>query len=95
MTKFKLVKAVRVKALPGNRLDVEFSDGTGGVADISDFVTQVHGSMIVPLHDETFFAKVFVEMGVPTWPNGCDVDPSRLRMDLEAAGTLRPAGAGA
>lgn len=95
MTKFKLVKAVRVKALPGYRLDVAFSDGTGGVADISDFVTQVHGSMVVPLRDETFFAKVFVEMGVPTWPNGCDVDPSRLRMDLEAAGALRAAGAAA
>ena len=35
---FKLVKAVRVIALPGYRLDIAFSDGTTGVSDISDFV---------------------------------------------------------
>ena len=92
---FKLVKAVRVKALTGYRLDIAFSDGTTGVSDISDFVTGLDGSMVLPLRDETFFAKVFLEMGVPTWPNGCDVDPSRLRMDLEAAGLLRTEGAAA
>lgn len=95
MTKFKLVKAVRVRALPGYRLDVDFSDGTSGVADIREFVTKVDGSMVLPLREEAFFARVFLEMGTPTWPNGCDVDPSRLRMDLEAAGTLRTTGAAA
>lgn len=94
MKTFKLVKAVRVKALPGYRLDVAFSDGTGGVADISDFVT-LDGSMVRPLRDEAFFARVFIEMGVPTWPNGCDVDPTKLRMDLEAAGELKAVGAAA
>jgi len=95
MMSFKLVKAVRVIALPGYRLDIAFSDGTTGVSDISDFVAGLDGSMVWPLRDEAFFAKVFLEMGVPTWPNGCDVDPSRLRMDLEAAGLLRTEGAAA
>ena len=95
MTKFKLVKAVRVRAMPGYRLDIEFSDGSGGVADVSDFVTKVNGSMVIPLRDEAFFERVFVEAGIPTWPNGCDVDPSQLRMDLEAAGALRASGAAA
>lgn len=90
--KIKLVKAVRVKALPGYRLDVAFSDGSSGIADISDFILS-GGEVVEPLRDETFFAKVFLEMGVPTWPNGCDVDAINLRMKLEAAGELRSAGA--
>ena len=88
---FKLVDVVRVEALPGYRLDIAFSDGTAGVSDISGFVTGLDGSMVLPLREEAFFARVFIEAGAPTWPNGCNVDPSRLRMDLDAAGLLRMA----
>lgn len=90
--KIKLVKAVRVKALPGYRLDVAFSDGSSGVADISDFILS-GGEVVEPLKNEAFFAKVFIEMGVPTWPNGCDVDAINLHMKMEAAGALKAASA--
>jgi hypothetical protein len=88
----KLVRAVRVNALPGHRLDVAFSDLSCGVIDLSDWV-RLGGPMVQPLADETFFAKVFLEMGAPTWPNGCDADPTNMRMQLEAAGDLRAGGA--
>ena len=87
----KLVKAVRVKALPGYRLDVTFSDGSSGIADLTA-VTRSQGEMARPLADEAFFAQVFLEMGTPTWPNGYDADPTNLRMKLEAAGELRTDG---
>jgi hypothetical protein len=45
--------------------------------------------MIVPLHDEAFFSRVFVEMGAPTWPNSFDVDPIALYMETRAAGLLK------
>uniref|UniRef100_B0SVI8 DUF2442 domain-containing protein n=1 Tax=Caulobacter sp. (strain K31) TaxID=366602 RepID=B0SVI8_CAUSK len=89
---FKLVKAVRVKPLPGYRMDIAFSDGSSGIADLSE-ITRSKGSMAQPLADEAFFAQVFLEMGTPTWPNGYDADPSNIRMKLEAAGELRTAGA--
>ncbi|MDO9223279.1 MAG: DUF2442 domain-containing protein [Caulobacter sp.] len=92
--KFKLVKARRVSALPGYRLDLTFTDGSSGVADISEFVLS-GGTMVRPLVDETYFARVFLEMGVPTWPNGCDIDPTNARMKLEAAGLLKEQGAAA
>ena len=85
---FKLVKAVKVRALPGHRLDVTFSDGSAGIADLKALVT-APGPMVEPLRDEAFFGRVFLEMGVPTWPNGFDVDPTNLLMGLEAAGHLR------
>ena len=89
---FKLVKAVRVRPLPDYRLDIAFSDGSNGIADLREIVRS-KGSMARPLADETFFAQVFLEMGTPTWPNGYDADPSNIRMKLEAAGELRTAGA--
>ncbi len=85
---FKLVKAIRVKALPGYRLDIAFSDGSGGIADLSE-ITLSKGEMARPLADEAFFAQVFLEMGAPTWPNGYDADPTNVRMKLEAAGQLQ------
>jgi len=31
------------------------------------------GPMLEPLRKITFFKKVFLEMGVTTWPNGFDI----------------------
>jgi hypothetical protein len=94
ISEIKLVKATKVAALPDYRLEAVFSDGSSGVIDLTDFV-MADGPVVEPLRDRGFFAKVFLVMGVPTWPNGCDVDPTRLRMDMEAAGALRPAHAAA
>ncbi|WP_454717916.1 hypothetical protein [Caulobacter segnis] len=49
--------------------------------------------MALPLHDEAFFARVFLEMGAPAWPNGYDADPSYIRAKLEMAGALHTEGA--
>ena len=44
--------------------------------------------MVRPLKDPAYFARVFVEMGAPTWPNGFDLDPINLYMELRDAGAL-------
>ena len=41
-----------------------------------------------PLKDATFFARVFVELGALTWPNGFDLDPIALHDRMAAAGEL-------
>lgn len=89
MTEIKMVRARRVRPLPDHRLEIVFDDGMMGVADLSDFVAT--GPMTEPLRDPAFFARVFVEMGVPTWPNGCDIDAINAYMRMREAGTLRPA----
>ena len=93
MTEIKMVQARRVRPLPDYRLEIAFDDDTIGVADLSTFVDL--GPMTAPLRDPSFFARVFVEMGVPTWPNGCDIDPINQHMILREAGALRPANAAA
>ena len=42
--------------------------------------------MVEPLKAPDYFALAFVEMGAPTWPNGFDLDPINLYMQLRAAG---------
>jgi hypothetical protein len=79
----------KVKALGDFRLSVEFSDDTFGERDFS-FIKRDNGPMLEPLKDPAYFRRVFVEDGVPTWPNGYDWDPIALHDDMKAEGLLRP-----
>ena len=51
--------------------------------------------MALPLKDPDYFARVFLESGAPTWPNGYDMCPDWLRQEMQAAGELRAASANA
>ena len=46
------------------------------------------GPMVEPLRDPAYFARVFLEDGAPTWPNGFDASPGWLRREIEAKGAL-------
>lgn len=83
-----LTKVTRLEKLGGLRLRVSFNDGSEGVHDFAAMV-QEPGSMIEPLRDAAYFARVFLEFGAPTWPNGFDIAPEWLRREMDAAGELR------
>jgi hypothetical protein len=87
-----LTKITRLEKLGGFRLRVSFTDGSLGVHDFAALVKE-HGPMIEPLRDEDYFARVFLEFGAPTWPNGFDIAPEWLRREMEAAGELTRAAA--
>jgi Protein of unknown function (DUF2442) len=84
----KMVKVVDAKPLGNWRLHIRFSDGSEGAHDFSEFVRQ-DGEMLKPLKDAAFFDRVHIEYGVPTWPNGFDLDAIALHMQMEEAGELR------
>jgi hypothetical protein len=84
---YPMVDVLAVKPLEGFRLWVRFSDGREGVADLSGLRKRT-GPMVQPLKDPVFFARVFVEAGVPTWPNGYDYAPSALYVEMRDAGAL-------
>ena len=86
--KLRIVDVASVESVGGFRLRVRFSDGSAGEHDFATLIDE-GGPMVKPLRDPAFFARVFVEMGVPTWPNGFDVDAINLHMSMEAAGELR------
>ena len=83
----ELVKVAQLKALDGQRLWVRFSNGREGVRDLSDVLAE-GGSMVEPLRDAALFQRVFVQCGVPAWPNGFDLDAIALYREMDEAGLL-------
>jgi len=77
-----MIKVTKIKPLGGYRLHATFSDGT-----VSALVA-ASGPMGESLRDPAYFTGVFLEDGAPTWPNGFDVAPGWLRLEIEATGAL-------
>jgi len=80
----------RIKALsvlPGHSLAVTFQDGTNGVADLSSILAAHECGIYEELKDTVVFAQARLEMGVVTWPNGADLDPSWMHDELRKAKT--------
>jgi uncharacterized protein DUF2442 len=82
-----LNKVKCLESLGGYRLRVCFSDGAEGTHDFTAMVKEPE-PVLEPLRDEAYFARVFLEFGAPTWPNGFDMCPDWLRVEMEAAGEL-------
>ena len=82
-----LTKVTRLEKLGGFRLRVRFNDGGEAVHDFAAMI-QEPGSALEPLRDEGYFARVFLEFGALTWPNGFDIAPEWLRREMETAGEL-------
>jgi hypothetical protein len=60
---------------------------TEGVHDFAAMVQET-GPMLEPLRDASYFARVFLEFGAPTWPNGFDIVPEWLRREMSVVGEL-------
>ena len=80
-----MIKVAKIKYLDGFRVRATFSDGMAGDFDFAAIVEE-GGPMIEPLRDPSYFARVFLEDGAPTWPNGFDMDSEWLRREMEATG---------
>jgi Protein of unknown function (DUF2442) len=85
---FMMIDVIRTRRLGGYRLEIEFSDGTIGVHDFSELRYRT-GPMVQPLNEEAYFARVFIEDGALTWPNGYDWDSIALHDEMQEAGELR------
>jgi hypothetical protein len=82
-----LTKVTHLDRLGGFRLHVRFNDGREGIHDFTALANGP-GAALVPLRDEAYFARVFLEFGALTWPNGFDIAPEWLRREMESAGEL-------
>jgi hypothetical protein len=79
---------VRLKVLPDFKIDIEFADGTSGVADLSPRLSQGQlGDVLDPLCDNSVFSKVYLEHGALTWPGGIDLAPDAMYQRIRASGT--------
>jgi hypothetical protein len=84
----EIVHVAKVEKLGGFRMRLVFSDGTEGERDFADMIAE-GGEMVEPLRDPAFFARVFLDDGILTWPNGFDLDSIALHMEMKEKGLLR------
>ncbi len=84
-----MIDVIGVRPLGDYKLEIEFSDGTIGVRDFASIVNKT-GAMAEPLKDPVYFARVFIEDGALTWPNGYDWDPIRAARRDEGSGIAPP-----
>jgi hypothetical protein len=80
----KRLRIVNVHASPGFRLRFWLSDGRTFERDFAEELsTGPMGPMKAPLRDPGFFARARYdpELETVTWPNGYDMDPSRLMIE--------------
>ena len=82
-----LNKVVEISVPRAYVLKVRFQDGAGGLHDCSALASEP-GPIVEPFRDPEFFARVTLDYGAPTWPNGYDMCPDWLRMEMEKAGEL-------
>ncbi len=83
-----LNKVSAVKVVTPHVLRVTFRDGYSGIHDFATLVGD-GGPMSEPLRDSGYFSRVFLEYGALTWPNGYDMCPDWLRMEMEKGGAVK------
>ena len=84
---FPMVDVIKLRPLGGHKLWVLFSTGEAGERDFADVLNH-GGPMIEPLRDPAFFARAFIELGAIAWPNGYDIDPINLYLEMRDSRSL-------
>ena len=83
-----LNKVSAVNVVAPHVLRVTFRDGYSGIHDFATLFNEGR-PMSEPLRNPGYFARVFLEYGALTWPNGYDMCPDWLRMEMEKGGAVK------
>ena len=81
----EIVKVIALKTVGDFSLSLRFSSGQEGVRDCADILAQ-GCPMVEPLRDPVMFRRLFLSFGLPSWPNGFDLDAINLHAQLRDAG---------
>jgi hypothetical protein len=82
-------RVIRVRPLANYRLHVEFEDGVKGTIDLSG---ELVGEAFEPLRDEAMFRQVSIDhYGAVSWPNGADLAPDAMHIELTGKTVTRSA----
>ncbi len=75
-----MIRRVKVIALSGRKIRVDYADGVTGVIDLSDSVGQ---GIFAPLADETFFKQVYVgDHGQSAWTDEIEICPDTAYLEI-------------
>lgn len=76
----------KVRPLANYKLEVEFIDDTHGFVEMEKQIMSPEAGVFAWLRDIDTFNKVYVELGVTTWPNGLDLAPDAMYDEIKANG---------
>ena len=80
----------RFKILPNYQVQVEFADGTAGLADLAPRLSQGPlGDGYDPLCDQKFFSRAHLEHGALTWPGRIDLAPDAMYERIRVSGVSK------
>jgi hypothetical protein len=65
--------------LADNKIYIEFASGESGTFDMSPYMKS---SFFSALHNQECFRRAHLEFGVITWPNGQDMSPATIRLEM-------------
>ena len=83
MTTWELRKIKKVVPTASFELVCTFDNEVVKTLDFMPYFAK-SGPMLEPLRDIAYFQRVFLEMGVPTWPNGFDLCADQICRDAKA-----------
>jgi hypothetical protein len=78
-----------VSALRDWRLALTFNDGLAGTVELSGVVNGPEPGVFHALRDPDYFARVFLDCGAPTWPNGAGLAPDAMHEAIRREGVWR------
>jgi hypothetical protein len=71
-------RLTKVKPLANYKLEVDFVDGTHGLVEMSQRVTNDNAGVFAVLKEVALFNQVYLEQGVVTWPGEIDLAPDAM-----------------
>jgi len=75
-----VIRPVKITALPGYKIRVDYADGVTGVVDLSDSVGR---GVFAPLRDEVFFKTVHVgDHGQIAWTDEIEICPDAAYLEI-------------
>ncbi|MDP2880797.1 MAG: DUF2442 domain-containing protein [Azonexus sp.] len=73
-----MISLLNLKYLGNEQFAVAFSDGSEGLFNLHAYLANRQGSLLLPLREEAYVARAFVESGAMAWPNGLELAPQRV-----------------
>lgn len=74
------MKAIKVKSLPGHKIDVFFEDGVNGIIDLRGLVKK---GIFQELGDELLFSKVYTTGYSIAWSEELEIDALAIYAELQ------------
>ena len=75
-----MIRPVKIAALPGYKIRVDYADGVTGIVDLSDSVGR---GVFAPLQDAAFFKKVHIgDHGQIAWTDEIEICPDAAYLEI-------------